>query len=143
MSEKVCRSCRERLPLASFAERIDQGVTRRRASCRVCSDRVRAARDATPKARLRACEITKQKQGVRRAMLTEIRLASGCVDCGYNAHHSALDFDHLPGTEKKFPIMRDGLTRNLESLMNEVAKCEVVCANCHRVRTWRRRQEAA
>lgn len=66
-----------------------------------------------------------------------IKLERGCADCGYNAHAVALQFDHLPGFEKSHGIsemvVAGGVT--FESLDEEIAKCEVVCANCHSVRT--------
>jgi hypothetical protein len=70
--------------------------------------------------------------------MVEYKLSVGCDDCGYREHHAALDFDHRPGESKLFPIMRDGITRSWETLWAEVAKCDVVCSNCHRVRTFDR-----
>ena len=63
-----------------------------------------------------------------------IKLASGCIDCGYNAHSAALEFDHLPGTVKLFCIGA-AKGRSMARVLAEIAKCEIVCANCHRVRT--------
>jgi hypothetical protein len=63
---------------------------------------------------------------------------NGCVDCGYNAHPAALDFDHLPGTDKKFELAL-GHSRSVAAIKRELAKCECVCANCHRVRTFNRK----
>ena len=58
-----------------------------------------------------------------------------CVDCG-ETDPVVLEFDHL--RDKKFSIS-DGLQgRNWQSVLDEIAKCEVVCANCHRRRTARR-----
>lgn len=68
----------------------------------------------------------------------EYKLSHGCADCGYRAHHVALDFDHLPGTTKVRDIKR-GQQLGWVALLEEIAKCEVVCANCHRVRTHARR----
>jgi hypothetical protein len=68
------------------------------------------------------------------ARLSAIKLERGCTDCGYNAHPAALDFDHLPGTTKLSTVSRLS-TRNWERVAAEIAKCEVVCANCHRIRT--------
>ena len=70
-------------------------------------------------------------------LLTEVKLASGCVDCGYKEHPAALDFDHLPGQEKYRDISRM-LNVARSTLLAEIAKCEVVCANCHRIRSWER-----
>mgnify|MGYP001617185719 FL=1 len=61
----------------------------------------------------------------------------GCIDCGYKEHQAALDFDHI-NDNKLFNIMCDGLTRPWLTLIAEVVKCEVVCANCHRIRSYRR-----
>lgn len=65
------------------------------------------------------------------------KLSQGCTDCGYKAHASALDFDHMPGHKKLFTIGARPHSRP-EAIWAEIAKCEVVCANCHRVRTWNR-----
>ena len=76
----------------------------------------------------------------RRAWLDQLKVEAGCADCGYNAHPRALDFDHI-GTDKLGDVGRLAHHRiAIDRLMAEIAKCEVVCANCHRVRTWRREQ---
>lgn len=76
----------------------------------------------------------------RRRWLDNYKVAAGCTDCGYNAHPRALDFDHI-GTDKTGDVGRLAHHRIAwDRLMAEIAKCEVVCANCHRIRTWRREQ---
>lgn len=68
--------------------------------------------------------------------LVEIKEASGCVDCG-EKNHIVLDFDHLKN--KKYNISRmihDNFS--WAAIKKEIAKCEVVCANCHRIRTYNR-----
>lgn len=59
-----------------------------------------------------------------------------CVDCG-EQDPVVLDFDHLPGTLKRWDIGRavSGSTRSWAAIEEEIAKCEIVCANCHRRRT--------
>jgi hypothetical protein len=56
------------------------------------------------------------------------------LDCGYNGHPVALHFDHRNQGEKSFKIS-SGLNRNLNSLLAEIAKCDVRCANCHAIKT--------
>ena len=85
--------------------------------------------------RLRTCERTQVQRTIKREWLSEYRMSAGCMDCGYNEHPAALDFDHRPGEIKLFPIMRDGTSRNWDLIKAEIAKCDVVCANCHRIRT--------
>ena len=77
----------------------------------------------------------RDKQNLKRK-LAEIKEASGCVDCGIN-NHIILDFDHL--RDKKYNISRmvhDGFS--WKAIKKEIAKCQIVCANCHRIRTYNR-----
>lgn len=58
-----------------------------------------------------------------------------CVDCG-ESDPRVLEFDHLPEFEKEFNISKAVLEGyGLERIMAEIEKCEVVCANHHRIRT--------
>ncbi|WP_460795636.1 hypothetical protein [Microbacterium sp. GXF0217] len=65
--------------------------------------------------------------------------AHPCADCG-ESDPVVLDFDHLPGFTKSFEIGRavGGSTRSWKLIRQEIDKCEVVCANCHRRRGARR-----
>ena len=85
----------------------------------------------------RIYEGSKRHRIKKRDELAAYKLEKGCADCGYKAHAAALDFDHLPGTTKSFDI-GSAVTnaQDWKNVWNEVAKCEVVCANCHRVRTY-------
>ena len=49
-----------------------------------------------------------------------------------------MDFDHVRG-EKVANVSSIWSRKSWEAVLEEVAKCEVVCANCHRLRTWSRR----
>jgi hypothetical protein len=68
----------------------------------------------------------------------KIKLERGCADCGYNTDSDALDFDHLRDKVERISRMLQ-TSRSIASLDAEIAKCDVVCANCHRIRTKRRR----
>jgi hypothetical protein len=73
----------------------------------------------------------------RKARIDAIKVERGCVDCGYNSHPAALDFDHRPGVQKLFTISQS--FRSWELVEAEIAKCDVRCANCHRIVTAERR----
>jgi hypothetical protein len=55
-----------------------------------------------------------------------------CVDCG-EADPVVLEFDHL--RDKRFEVTNQFASRNWQEILDEIDKCEVVCANCHRRRT--------
>lgn len=76
-----------------------------------------------------------------REFLADYKLKHGCKDCGYRARYEALDFDHLPQFKKSFQLSQVN-AHSQERLLREISKCEVVCANCHRVRTADRKKAA-
>jgi hypothetical protein len=73
----------------------------------------------------------------RAAYLIEYFRTHPCLDCG-EPDPVVLEFDHQG--EKLFTIGQSLRDRNWGSVLDEIAKCQVVCANCHRRRTARRRR---
>lgn len=64
-----------------------------------------------------------------------------CTDCGQKYPYYVMDFDHKPGFTKVDNVGSLVAARtSLEKLKEEISKCEVVCSNCHRVRTFNRGQ---
>lgn len=55
-----------------------------------------------------------------------------CHVCGYSKYIGALDFHHLNEKTKGFDLSTRGLTRSWKKIKEEVNKCILVCANCHR-----------
>ena len=70
----------------------------------------------------------------RRRRVKELLVAEaggGCVICGYDRYAGALQFHHVDPAEKSFSLSERGLARSLEKARAEVAKCVLLCANCH------------
>lgn len=59
-----------------------------------------------------------------------------CADCKVQYPYYVMDYDHL--SDKEFTIAKMGKRIGYKKLLAELAKCEVVCSNCHRKRTWDR-----
>lgn len=72
-----------------------------------------------------------------RSWINSLKIAKGCADCGYDERAVALDFDHVRG--EKLCNVGEMVGRSRERIQEEMDKCEVVCANCHRIRTEDRR----
>lgn len=72
-----------------------------------------------------------------RTWIGAIKLKAGCADCGYRKYAEALDFDHLRDKTHDVGGMCNARFSK-ERILLEIGKCEVVCANCHRHRTWLR-----
>lgn len=123
---KTCKSCLKDLPESKYKFRSGNGrqAGQRHSMCNRCL----------------YVKYTRPNIERKMAKIHEYQLEKGCTDCGYNKHPSALEFDHLPGTEKLFNIGEEIGNRSVESIWSEIAKCEVVCANCHAIRTVERRK---
>lgn len=68
-----------------------------------------------------------------------VKIEAGCADCGIRSPHPEIyDFDHLPGVEKRKSVAQLLTSGSFEDFKAEIQKCEVVCANCHRIRTRQR-----
>jgi transposase len=72
-----------------------------------------------------------------RKYLQEYKAGKKCADCGENYPYWMLEFDHLK--DKKFTIGQfSSKTVDLDIIKLEIEKCDVVCSNCHRNRTFQR-----
>ena len=67
----------------------------------------------------------------RKLLLIE-KSGGECISCGYRKNMSALQFHHIDNTKKSFPLDGRNLSnRNLEIILEEHGKCQLLCANCH------------
>lgn len=78
----------------------------------------------------------------RQKILDEVRrikTETPCGDCKRHFPYYVMQFDHVRG-QKVDKVNRMMYTSSFETVMKEIAKCEVVCSNCHHLRTyWRDR----
>jgi 5-methylcytosine-specific restriction endonuclease McrA len=133
---RKCGRCHESKPLGDFAwRRKKQG--QRNNYCRPCraankQEHYRAHRRRyIEQAQRRKKEVVAE----RLKFLIDYLREHPCVDCG-ETDPVVLEFDHL--RDKCFGVGQGFRDRSWQSVLDEIAKCEVVCANCHRRRTARR-----
>lgn len=90
---------------------------------------------ALPNVRQRNNELRKIRIAKNRELLYEYKASTPCFDCGKVYPHYVMDFDHL--RDKKFDISKLA-SRNVsfETIKSEIEKCDLVCSNCHRIRTY-------
>ena len=67
----------------------------------------------------------------KRVLVDQFLANHPCVDCGKD-DPDVLDFDHVKGIKIKNVSEMITDTSTLEQLVDEIDKCEVRCANCHR-----------
>lgn len=83
-------------------------------------------------------EKAKRKKANKKAekinVLTEVLTNASCKDCGLK-DPAVLEFDHVNPEDKLFDVSSILENGSIPALRREMAKCEIVCANCHRRRT--------
>ncbi len=80
-------------------------------------------------ARCRADAVTAWRRRAKQQLVDEA--GGACLMCGYGRCVAALQFHHLDRTTKSFGLGSRGLTRSIDRLREEVAKCVLLCGNCH------------
>lgn len=85
----------------------------------------------------KSCEAKTQKERVRKTIEYVQSLKIKCLKCNYNKCKEALEFHHVNSNEKEFNIIqwasKRSFTKHTKLMIdNEVKKCIVLCANCHR-----------
>lgn len=81
----------------------------------------------------------------KRKAIAKYKLEKGCVECGYNKDARALEFDHIENSGKpnsgKQRTVASMMYSAWETILEEISKCEVVCCNCHAIRTLDRKSK--
>ena len=113
--KKMCRACGKTMPLSSFHT---LGKYKERQKYRsLC----------------KSCEITTnyvKKTNRIKKVLSLLGREYKCETCGYDKNYAVLCFHHKNPKEKKFSISSTWI-HNINKLTKEIAKCSVLCANCH------------
>jgi len=74
--------------------------------------------------------VRKRRKKVRHMAIDH--LGGRCSQCGYDRCLDALEFHHVESSVKDFGISNRGYTRSWKRVQEEIEKCVLLCANCHR-----------
>ena len=134
---KTCSTCKETKPFSDFNKRACNKHDGYQSRCRVCANKAQKEHYYNNKQYYTDKRARRRKQV--RAWLQSFKEGKACLDCGETFPVVCMDFDHTEDN-KLFNISRDGLSKSKKALLKEMAKCEIVCSNCHRIRTYNRKQ---
>ena len=89
----------------------------------------------SPEAKARKLQLQKDRATRNLILIREYKASKGCMDCG-EKDPIVLEMDHRNRNDKSFNVGdKVKLGFSLERMSEELKKCDVVCANCHRRRT--------
>lgn len=118
----ACKGCGENKPLTAFPHARDRGKLRPYSYCKPCTS-------------TRSTEQRARRRRVARQRVLQYLRANPCVDCG-ECDVLVLEFDHRHQHQKKAKVTElVTQARTWQRIEDEIAKCDVRCANCHRRRT--------
>jgi hypothetical protein len=134
---KLCKKCNLLKSVVDFNKNVSRadGLS---VSCKECNKTALKKHYLANKDYYRSRN-SKSKGGSRVAELREFlsayKRSNPCTDCGKYFHPVCMDFDHLDAKSKITEIsrLRAG-NYSLATIKAEMAKCELVCACCHRLR---------
>jgi protein-arginine kinase activator protein McsA len=135
MEKKKCNKCEKEKEITNFSFK-DKKNNRRSTICNECQKEYKNKwyhSNVENKENFRKTRLdTKKKIKIK---MVEYLSGKYCTDCG-EKNIITLDFDHKDGVEKKHNISH--MVANAfswESILSEISKCDIRCANCHRIRT--------
>lgn len=135
---RKCYRCNEIKDITDFAIR-NKKQARRQYECSACRKLLKRQqylknKDAWIK---RTSERNTRIRQECREKIWDYLLTHHCVDCG-ERDRRVLQFDHVRGVKKAGVAQIVNRGNGWNSVLREIAKCEVRCANCHTKQTWER-----
>ena len=73
-----------------------------------------------------------------RDLISDLKEGAPCMDCGEYYPHYVMEYDHRPDEEKYSNVSQLVKYGSTGLVLREIAKCDLLCANCHRERTFSR-----
>jgi len=134
---KTCKFCNTTKPLTEFYKSPDGYYQR---ACYICwrkhsNKRARERWANLPEVRKRLCSGSATRSKAKRIANKDRAieyLGGKCANCGGVFHRNAFDFHHINPAQKERHI-QPFLYGPWENLEKELDKCELLCANCHRI----------
>jgi hypothetical protein len=133
---KKCGSCKKVKDLSEFNKKSGRD---HQSFCRVCDNKISRQRYAANKEHHIKVIAERNRKYKKETddYIRELKTATKCADCNKNYHWFQMDFDHVKGKKDRAVSVMVGQKVSLKKIKAEIEKCELVCANCHRLRTYK------
>jgi hypothetical protein len=128
---KICTKCGGKKDTEQF-QLVNKTTGRRRADCLECHNAVKREHYRNNPERYR--QSVKDKRIKNREYVKSILLKTKCMDCS-NDDWRVLEFDHVRGTKVTNVSTMIDQMYSLKKIQDEIEKCDIVCRNCHVIRT--------
>lgn len=137
----ICKACQIDKPLSEYYQRKNaMGGTTPYTKCKPCHGAMTQAwREQHPdwKARRQPRSELREKHADKYAFVAKAK-AVPCMDCKNSFPQECMDFDHVRGEKLGNIAVMIWKNAPTQRVREEMEKCELICANCHRIRTRKR-----
>lgn len=134
---KKCPKCKTLKTFESFTKntKYKDGLSTYCRNCRTLIDAEFYKRNIV-KISKRKKQEQKERYTVNKKISDALKASTPCKDCNKYWHPCQMQFDHL--LNKKYNISEMLSNHTWNTIEKEIQKCELVCANCHSLRTYNR-----
>lgn len=134
--KKTCTKCQLTLSIEEFYFK-KPGL--RRAICKKCQNaNHRSWYEANMEhVKARASAANKRIRAELRELVQSLKEKDPCKDCKRRFPYYVMEYDHISSNKRSEVSNLIGHSSR-KTLLDEIAKCDLVCANCHRIRTFSR-----
>ena len=129
---RVCSRCGQTRRTDEFKFR-NRAKGLRYAYCRPCSRAENRRHYERNKSTYKDGAAARQREN--KELVRALKASTPCNDCGNRFPYYVMEFDHRNPDEKSFQISTAFVAKGRLRILAEIEKCDVVCANCHRIRT--------
>lgn len=136
-SYKTCSKCQLSKPLSEFNFRYAAAQVRL-SYCKECGKVLTRSHYRNNKRQYLDRNVRSYLK--RRELVRQLK-SHACADCGIEYPYYVMDFDHREGEIKEYELNRID-RMSIKAILREIEKCDVVCSNYHRVRTYNRRHKS-
>lgn len=126
---KKCTRCKEYKHESQFGFRLGK----KQVACKQCIND--AQKKQYSRNKIYYLDRNRDRRAANRKWYQELKSNTPCAKCGVKYPYYVMDYDHKDPTNKKHCIAHM-MGHSKKALQNEINKCELLCANCHRIKTY-------
>lgn len=127
--------CKEEKELSCFNKR-SSSKDKHQARCRKCENSISKNHYSTNK-KYYALKRDRNRNKYR-DVNKKLKETTPCTDCGKYYPYFVMDWDHREGENKTSGVSKLLQQGTINKMLSEIQKCDLVCSNCHRIRTFTR-----
>lgn len=133
----TCDKCKSTLSIEQFHFKY-KAKNIRRTTCKDCCNAL--SRQHYEGNKQYYLDRNQQQRKKHRNKIKELKQSHPCTDCGQTFPYYVMEFDHINPENKSFNIGRSSKMNSFKQIQEEIAKCDIVCANCHKIRSFKRKR---